>query len=295
LHPCHFFKARSRLGIINLPLYGTDYNVGVEHGPDAVLDEGFLRSLPLSCPVHSIDYSLPEQTGKAKYRETIAHAASAFADFITGNLAPGETQVVVGGDHSVAFGSVLAVLKRFPADEIAYFHFDSHSDQSLFSDSLTGNFHGLFARVLFDPHFDDPQINALIPVKIPTANAWVFGDLEADDYDFIRSSGMKSTTSEQLSSEAKRLHEQLQRFILPFRHIHVSFDIDVFTRTLAPATGTPALIGFTRAQIMPLLTILRDHPSCSYDLVEVNPQKPGSAETISLAQDVLRTMLEVGL
>jgi len=76
------------------------------------------------------------------------------------------------------------------------------------------------------------------------------------------------------------------------KHLHVSFDIDVFANNLVSATGTPnSWGGLSRAQIWPILEELNKSNNLSIDLVEVNPQKTGAKETIALAQEVLSTLL----
>ena len=97
----HFYKINSRYGLKYLPIHGHELNIGVEHGPDAVLSQQFLKELAELPHLHSYDFPLPEDVEDEKYFAEFAKHSRECADLITKTLEPGETQVVVGGVHSV--------------------------------------------------------------------------------------------------------------------------------------------------------------------------------------------------
>jgi arginase family enzyme len=118
-------------------------------------------------------------------------------------------------------------------------------------------------------------------------------DLEAEEVKYIRENHIDVWSGDDLSRDPTHALAHLRAFITQYDHIHVSFDIDVFERTLAPATGTPAPNGLSEEHVFPLLEALSHARHMSIDLVEVNPEKPGAQKTIALGQRVIETLLRV--
>lgn len=286
----NFFKARSRLGMLNIPHKGTEKNWGVENGPDAILSKDFL-ALFENHVLLEYDFPLPESINPTDYYKTITRTSSQFRDLILREADSG-VQVVIGGDHSTAFPSFLAVLERFPASKIGYIQFDTHADINLVSSSPTGNFHGMFVRP-FITWFDDPDINTLVKQRLPSTNLLYIGNLDLDhaEVEVISEENIRCISGSDIRNSRKKTIQKVKEFIHQFEHLHISFDIDVFAAALAPATGTPNPNGLHLEDIFPILEILTNHPDISIDLVEVNPQKVGSAKTIKLAQTVLIRLL----
>ena len=86
--------------------------------------------------------------------------------------------------------------------------------------------------------------------------------------------------------------KNIELFIKRFNHVHISFDIDVFDKTLVSATGTPAKKGFNKKEIFEILEIIkRNLKSFSLDLAEVNPKKKEANQTVKLAQEVILEIL----
>src|SRR5262249_5760448 len=153
--------------------------IGVEEGPDAVLSEGFLKSIPHTS-THTYEFPTPEEIAPAAFNQVLASSVVACRNAINLSIGSDETQVVVGGDHSVTFPSVLAVIQRIVTCEaMGYIQFDSHGDMNLQATSPTDNFHGMYVRALVD-HFDIPEIEALAPHKLPTQNLLYIGNLDLD-------------------------------------------------------------------------------------------------------------------
>ncbi len=74
-----------------------------------------------------------------------------------------------------------------------------------------------------------------------------------------------------------------------FPHLHISFDVDVFSQPLVSATGMPNPNGFHEEEIFPMLSELKKHPSISLDIVEYSPQKDSSGQTLQLIKKVYNT------
>lgn len=292
MRPVHFFKAKSRLGLRNCPLGQTAENIGVENGADAIVTRSFAGSFSASDTSRSV-FPTPDTISSDVFNSVLAKEYGAMRDFINASLKSGSTQVVIGGDHSVTFPSVLALLERTEDESgIGYIQFDSHGDMHLASTSPSGNFHGMYVRALVDRH-DIPEIEALAPRKIPAENVLFIGnlDLQKEEEEYFSRRGIARISGARVRTRQKYVASSIRRFIKRFEHIHITFDIDCMDKSEAPATGIPAENGMRMLEIFPLLDEVADHPSISIDLVEVNPHVPGARKTIQLAQDILRAFL----
>lgn len=287
----HFFKARSRLGLMHPPIHSTIFNIGVEDGPDAVLTQEFLSTFSQSS-VDSYTFPFPESGSNGTYVEILAKHHKALADLILQTLAPNETQVVIGGDHSVSMSSLLAVLGRIPTTNIGHIQFDSHGDIHTFTTSPSGNFHGMWFRPFLD-RIGEPILDVLISQKLRPDQVLYIGNLilEPEETPFMQRHSIKNMTRQNLLANPRDARAQLSEFLNRFPHIHVSFDIDVFDKTLAAATGTPNPDGLFPDEIFPLIERIAKVSHLSLDLVEVNPKKEGAVQTIALAQQILGILL----
>ncbi|MFO0703932.1 MAG: arginase family protein [Patescibacteria group bacterium] len=291
----HFFKAYSRLGLINKPNKSDAVNEGVEHGSDSVLTDGFLRQLDSNYSLSHFDFSNPDKINPKDYEKIIGSESDAFASHINNLLRDHQTQVVVGGDHSTAFPSVLAVLRRVGEDKsIGYVQFDSHGDLHTFKTTPSGNYHGMWLRTLMD-NVESKYIDPLVKRHLDPHSCLIYGnlDLEQEEVRFIKANHVDVWSEDDLLADFEFAKHHIKAFVSKYDHIHVSFDIDVFDAQFAPATGTPAPDGLDPSHVFPLLEMLSKAKSLSMDLVEVNPQKNGAESTIDLGQKVIETLLDI--
>lgn len=289
----HFYKAYSRLGTKNMPWRAKELNIGVENGPDGILSSDFLSNFSPAPQITTYKFPSPEEISEQDYFKVIAKKTREFIKVISNSRNDDETQAVIGGDHSVALASIIAQLKKTDKEKFGLIWIDSHIDLLDSFHSATKNFIGMFARVLFYD-FENNDINFLCPDKISTNNVLYFGNLELNEIEeqFLKDNHITNITRKELLKNKTSVFNKLNNFLLHFDHIHVSFDIDVFDQSLVQATGTPSLSGFFAEDIFPILDNICRHPHISLDLVEVNPQKSGASETITLAKKVLLSLLK---
>ncbi len=299
----HFFKAKSRIGLANKPIHQEEFNFGVEDGPEGILSPDFLSSLAGShlANVDSFSFTNPEDIKPGQFSEVLAGEIIQFRNLIVDKIATPRqggarndekvVQVIIGGDHCVTFPSVLAALER-SGQNLGIIYFDSHGDINLSKDSPTGNFHGMHLRPLFDK-FDIPEIDNLVPTKIPTKNLLYIGNLDLDpgEIEFLSTNRIRNITGDDLENRQDQSLEEIKSFISRLDHLYVSFDIDCMDKTEAPATGIPAEHGLYLKDILPVLELIKNHPNFSFDLCEVNPKKEGEEETVKLAQEILKLIL----
>jgi arginase family enzyme len=177
--PLLFVKIKSRLGLINPPNREVNPNIGVEEGPEYVLDNEFISKFSDS-EVLNYEFSKPEIVKKVEYFEILANEYAELISRISEKLNPNKILVCAGGDHSVAFASIASILKLHNPKKTAVIMIDSHGDIHQISTSPSGNFHGMWLRPMIDV-FEIELIDKLVPNKMPNANLlyigiyWEFG------------------------------------------------------------------------------------------------------------------------
>src|SRR5581483_4672816 len=181
----HFYKAKSRLGMPHIPFRGNELNIGVEDGPDAILSESFLNEFK-TYQLDEFTFPTPEETPLSQYYNTLTESLVELKERIKQSLKDNEIQLVIGGDNSVTFSSLLAQIEQKDPKKIGYIQFDTHGECNTFEESATKNFHGMYIRPFFD-RFDIAQIERLVPKKLPAENLMFVGnmDLEQTEKDVI--------------------------------------------------------------------------------------------------------------
>ncbi len=300
----HIFTVNSRLGIVNFPHGKKESNEGVELAPEHIITGDFVKGIGKDVPVHSfvfssLDIFFRDSHGfvdKDEYFSHLAGESSQLVSLMSGTSFP---RIVVGGDHSVGFPSLIATLQHYAPKEVGVIMLDSHSDFCLCRESPSGNFHGMWLRGFFDD-FDHPAIHALLashcPGKIPGKNILFVGNLKDEPgYDeeegvIMEKHGIHLIDREKI--KGSRGLKELQAFIQDKKYLHVSIDIDVMHESIAPATGITGSWGLLDSEIEPLLSLLASSGKIiAIDMAEVNPYKQGAGKTIAYAQRMILMLL----
>lgn len=265
----------------------------MENGPRAILTSRFLSDYRYQ--VDQYRFSNPDLLHDQDFYPTLAKEIQDLRLLINQSIKPHQTQVVLGGDHSVTLPSVLACLDRKRDDQkLLYIQFDSHGDCNLLAKSPTANFHGMYLRPLFGNDFDIPEIKNIVDHRLRSPNIIYFGnlDLDGDEPQFFQTQKITNYTPQDIDLRLPLIQKRLSLLINSVSHIHISFDIDCLDRSLAPSTGIPAMHGLTLQQITPILKQLSLFPSLSIDLVEFNPTLPGREITQKTIHQVLNLLLQ---
>lgn len=283
-----FYKIYSDLGITNKPNGQKERNDGVYFGPDAVLDETFIQSFP-NAKIHEFRFSRNTEVPSDALYRTLEKESALCRDHLLAHLRERDTLIAVGGDNSITFPVLLSDRTRY--DRVGIISFDTHGDIHLQKDSPTGNFHGLYMRPFFDT-FDIPEIDALVPTKLQSSDLLYVGnfDFEKEETAFMDTKRIRRFSGTEIKHGLETVIDSLEEFLSLHSHIHINFDVDVFDASLVTATGIPNKEGLLVDEVFPLLERIRIHPSKTISLSEVNPEKAGIAETVYVAQAVLRAL-----
>ncbi|MBI2022390.1 arginase family protein [Candidatus Daviesbacteria bacterium] len=301
----HFFKAISRIGLINPPIRQKEFNIGVEEAPDFILDGIFLSNftkekelefVPHTKLVEISEYvfSKPEEIGLDKYYQILAKELTEFKQFINANLKKDQIQVVIGGDNSVTLASLLAVFERVDSKSVGYIQFDSHGEMNSYKNSPSKNFHGMYMRALLEK-FDIPEVESIAQPKIGFEQVLTIGDqvLDGDEPAFYKKNNIRNIKREEFLNKREQIREELIGFLKKYQHIHINFDVDIFHRSVAPATGIAEDGKWMWEDVVFLINIIRENnQNLSVDSCEINPMRKGSKKTIKVAQEVLLKLLK---
>ncbi|AXG07369.1 arginase [Haloplanus rubicundus] len=278
--------------------YGTNRR-GVDMGPSAI------RYADLAAALSAIGHT-PRDHGDlrvgrvesddpgrddAKYLAAIESVCTRLADDVSDALAAGETPLVLGGDHSVAIGSVVGSARDA---DVGVLWFDAHGDLNTPVTTPSGNVHGMaLAAILGLGEFAetpwanaagvDPETVALVGVR----------DLDPGEREAIREHGIAAFSISDIDDRgitavvAEALDAACGR-----DGVHVSLDLDWLDPTEAPGVGTPVRGGVTYREAHAALERVADAAAVrSLELVEVNPILDDHNRTAELAVELAASAL----
>jgi arginase len=275
-----------KVAIVGVPLDLGGNRRGVDMGPSAIrLTSLATRIKMLGYDVidtGDVDVPLPEEAhfgdSKKKYAKEIAEACQALCDRVHAALQDGRIPVTLGGDHSLAMGSIAGVAKHFRAknERIGLLWFDAHGDMNTPESTNSGNVHGMpLAHVLGMGDDSLAMIGGFRPKVLP-ANSCLIGirDLDEREKKLIADSGVHVFTMKDIDRHGVShvIDEAIEAASRGTAGIHVSFDADAIDPSEALGVGTPKKGGLTYREAHLCLEIVADSKLLtSLDMVEINP------------------------
>ena len=292
--------------IINVPLDLGASRRGTDGGPSAFRIAGLKRAIQsLGYEVaDEIDISVPTlesrtpEDAKARFKSEILGVCLELAERTRETLADGAMPLIIGGDHSIAMGSVSGMSAYFRGrqEKLGLLWFDAHGDMNLPESSPSGNIHGMPLAHLLG--YGDKDLSSILgshPAVAPENVALIgIRDIDRVERKFIHDSGVAAFTMHDIdrlgmSEVARQALEVVNDGTAGF---HVSFDLDGCDPTVIPGTGTkvPGGVDFREAHFL-LEECASDGRMLSLEMVELNPfldQANVSAErAVTLVQSAL--------
>lgn len=218
-------------------------------------------------------------------------------DAVTETLEAGHFPLVLGGDHSIAAGSVSAVAKHYEAQgEIGVIWIDAHGDWNDDKSTISGNMHGMPYSAVCGWGPDSMVDFGQKPHFVPTAHCV---QVAGHDFDRAEAARMKEAGMNVFpihDIDKRGMYDVMQDAIRIAGDgtvgIHLSFDVDAITPEYAPGTGTPVPNGITaREAFLAVEMLAATGKLISMDLVEVNPILDERNKTGKLASDLIQLAL----
>jgi arginase len=259
---------------------------GVDMGPSAFRIAGLAERLSaLGFPVvdqGDLVAPIPEVKSfgdpTKKYVREIAKLCERLYKTSLAALEKGGIPIVLGGDHSLAAGSVAATADfvRRENNPLGLIWVDAHGDMNTPSTSISGNVHGMpLAALLGSEPAELSRIGGFSPKVLPEHTVLIgIRNLDEREKEIVRSSRVKVFTIKDVDRAgiAAVVEEALAIAGTGTAGVHVSFDLDVCDPMIAPGVGTPVKGGLDYREAHMLMEIVADSGLLrALDLVEVNP------------------------
>jgi arginase len=259
---------------------------GVDMGPSAFRIAGLGERLSsLGVPIvdeGDLVAPIPETKSfgdpRKKYIREIARVCEKLYRTSLGALDKGGLPLVLGGDHSLAAGSVAATADfvRRQGKPLGLLWVDAHGDMNTPSSSGSGNVHGMPLASLLGPEPAElARIGGFTP-KVRPEHTVLIGirNLDATEKEIVRASGVHVFTMKDIDRLGIAVVTEQALAIAGdgTAGVHVSFDLDVCDPTIAPGVGTPVKGGLDYREAHMVMEIVADSGLLrALDLVEVNP------------------------
>jgi arginase len=231
---------------------------------------------------------------KAKYLPEITVACQRIADLVEAALQGESIPIILGGDHSVAIGSVsgLASFYRKQDHRVGVIWFDAHGDMNTPEISPSGNIHGMpFAAILGRGARELTQIGGFAP-KVHPEDCVLIGarSIDPDEAIAIKASGIRVVTMRELDERGMSAVMDEAMWLASRRTagFHVTMDMDFVDPDYAPGVGTPVPGGPTyRESHLAMEKIADSGKMLSFELTEVNPVLDISNRTAELGVQLI--------
>ena len=205
--------------------------------------------------------------------------------------------IFLGGDHSVAFGTIPAVAQaaKDQGRPLFVLWIDAHTDYHALDTSESGNVHGMpVAYITGDPSFDEyfPKLSCPVPYE----NICQIGLRSVDpvERERLREVGIDACDMRKVDQEGviAILEPFLEKVRIANGMLHISLDVDGLDPEIAPAVGTTVPGGLTFREAHLMMEIVHDSGlATSLDLVELNPLLDERAKTAKLLIDLTASLL----
>lgn len=210
-----------------------------------------------------------------KYINSIAKNCETLGEKVVEVLKDGDTPVAIGGDHSIAMGSISGVASHLEED-IGILWVDAHGDSNTPETTITGNIHGMPLAAV-QGHGHSKLVNLISEgQKVKSENVVIFGarSLDFREKQFIEQLGVKVVYYKDIVENGfeKEFEASIAYLKRNVDKVHVSFDLDVLNPELMPGVSIPVEDGLTPEQGEYIFDyFIGNDFLASMDLVEYNP------------------------
>jgi arginase len=274
---------------------------GVDMGPSAIryagLDER-LQGLGFECDdLGNVGAATPEATESgdphARFLSQIKETCAGIAKKVSAAVNDGHVPIVLGGDHSIALGTLGGLASSHGPGGVLWF--DAHGDLNTPGTSPSGNVHGMplaaalgLANEVFAS--DAWPLPALKPEHVVLVGV---RSLDEGERELVRRLGVSVYTMSDLDRRGVEpvVREALER-VADAAFVHVSLDMDVVDPDIAPGVGTPVRGGLSYREAHLALELVAESGLLgSLDVVEVNPILDRENVTAALAVELVASAL----
>ena len=272
--------------IIGMPLfYGCD-RAGVEKGPDILRENNLDKILGKNhyvTDLGNIDVDYIESkdkfldNDKLKYLKQVVDANNRLASKVYEALTNNTLPFIIGGDHSLALGSIAGSSKYY-GNDLGVIWIDAHGDINTETTSPSGNIHGMPLAASMGIGYEKLTSIFFDDFKVKPENVFIIAcrDLDQGEVELIEKLKINVWNIDYIQNgNLDQIIADLLSMIKEnnIKNIHLSYDIDCLDPEYVPGTGTPVENGLTFEESKKLLkSILGTSLVKSIDFVEYNPE-----------------------
>lgn len=291
---------RKHVSIIGVPMDLGQMRRGVDMGPSAIRYGGLqerLTNLGWTVQDHGdilVDMRENAESstaGNLKNLSSVVKASELLAQKIDETIAGDSFPLVLGGDHSIALGTLAGVAKK--QKNLGVIWYDAHGDLNTADTSPSGNIHGMPLAASLG--FGDPALTNIggFSPKAKPENVVIIGARDLDDGErkLIKETGIKVFTMHEIDRLGMTtvMKETIEYLRERTEYVHLSLDLDGLDPTEAPGVGTPVAGGLSYRESHLAMEMLEESGIItSAEFVEVNPildekNKTGAAAVALIA------------
>jgi arginase len=295
-----FEGARRPPGIFGVPMDLGQDRRGVDMGPSAIRYarlQGALEELGYQvADLGNAVTPLPETVEKkeemrhlAAVRDVCEEVAEQAEAMISAGLFP----IFLGGDHSIAIGTVSGVAKNFERTGVIWL--DAHADFNTPQTSPSGNIHGMPLSVLTGLGHPDLVAIGGEGASVRTEDVVILGlrSVDLEERRLLREAGIRVYTMKEV--DAYGIASVVRRALKALSHldrVHVSLDLDMVDPGIAPGVGTPVRGGLTYREAHLVMELINEAGiATSLDVVEINPILDERNGTAELAVELVASLM----
>lgn len=283
---------------IEVPLRYGQGKHGVEQGPSKLRALGLETLLPAEAKQQIIRV-LPESEminseEHLKRVDGVLYTVQELAEVVDADIQAKRFPLIVGGDHSMAIGTLAGLAKTGPYGVIWV---DAHADLNTGETSPSGNIHGMpLAAAMGMGDIRLTEVGGREPKLAPEHLVYMaLRDIDEGEIREINRLGIKVITVEEIRTRGVdvMMDEALAYLRARVDRFYLSFDMDSLDAKLVPGTGTPVDQGLTAEEGKAILAeVMKADDLIAVELVELNPSLDHDDTTAQLAFELCKTILK---
>ncbi|MBM7578493.1 arginase [Jeotgalibacillus terrae] len=285
---------KKNISVIGVPMDLGQMRRGVDMGPSAIRYAGLLERLEAIghtvTDLGDIQIDQPERVHTAdtnlRNLDAVVKGSTALADQVKKVKTDGDFPLILGGDHSIAIGSLAGISSNY--ENLGVIWYDAHGDLNTGDTSPSGNIHGMpLAVSLGIGHEDLVNIHDYTP-KVKPENIVIIGARSLDEGErvLIKEKGIRVYTMHEVDrmGMTKVMEESIEYLKGRTDGVHLSLDLDGLDPNDAPGVGTPVIGGISYRESHLAMEMLAEADILtSAEFVEVNPILDEKNKTATVA------------
>lgn len=243
--------------------------------------------------------TLPKEHAEQKFYSTIYDICCELKIKVYDAQKKGHLPIMLGGDHSLAMGSISGQLEHFAdiKQGLGVIWVDAHADINTPESSPSGNLHGMPVAALIGLT-QSTEFHSLLPSPsvLNPENIVLVGIRQIDQHEkeLCRKSGVRYYTMRDIDEKgiSSVMKSAIKHASKGTAGLHLSFDLDGIDPAYAPGVSTPVLGGLTYREAHLIMEMVADtRRLCGIDMVELNPLTDSANKTASLAVELITSAL----